>query len=430
MPLIMVGGSKPGPVPASGYSAILLGKYESDTDNSASYTAGAFDFGAYTSDRRIIVILIADASAAAAKDTATFSIGDDNSPILDAEFKYPGSIYGVGFIQIWRGAPTDVGVANIIATPVATANWSYVSMHAYRTTDPIIPFDIRHSAQLGTSGSAGAPPCKLKIEIPAGGFVIAGSSKPRGDNGATYAWSANIIDDGYNAGVAGSFAVGAVAGHLNNHSGQSVDEITMSVRAGQSMLAVSYGAITDVKADAWNQVYVSCNAFSTNGMQSYTISSGTLRVTIPAALLSNIPGSPTKIRLLFTSAINSGSSQPMQYDKYYIGHAHPSTNDVALDLTPVTVGGSAAFTLNPGDCLWSDEISFAYDGTSNLMLSFYANGGSTNDGMMAMQNQTGARTSRKGAVDEAATLSVSGYSTSAFGTDLIGGNINMIEMSP
>ena len=96
----------------------------------------------------------------------------------------------------------------------------------------------------------------------------------------------------------------------------------------------------------------------------------TIRYIIPASDLSNVIGTTIKIHLGYDSA-------DWDFDEVWIGHKASSGNVWDFD------GNQVQLTFNDGDPngsvesdgLDSDEVSFSFDGTKDLILSVYSSGG-------------------------------------------------------
>jgi hypothetical protein len=422
MPLIMIGGApgSVGPPPGNHFFASYLGTAENDTDSQASYSF-SIDIGANDAGRQVIVVLCW-ANGSTASLPASLTIGNDSSPVLDKEVQHVGASPPRYGCSIYRGVPTDTGVVNIVATPTV-ADWQYVSVFVYRTTDPVVPFQTAGLNCTG-AGTAPRPTNRAKLEVPAGGFVIAGAPMCGGtDHYPSVAWSSNVINDGYNDGSVSSSYCDTTAAHLNNHPGQTIEEITVSGRANQILAAVAYGAVDDTPTIDWKSVFNTTAIISDVG-NTWSKTGKTVRITLPAARLSNLPTSPNKLRLTLVAPATA-SGQGTKIASMYVGHKAAGTDD-AVALTQVTfAGGSTSIQLEPADVVITDVIDFNYDGTSDLIFSYYCDGDSTHDVLMTF-TVTGARTSDKTG-DEANVLDVTGFDGGDYGSN-VHGLVMAIEM--
>lgn len=102
----------------------------------------------------------------------------------------------------------------------------------------------------------------------------------------------------------------------------------------------------------------------------------TFRQTLHATDLVNATG--TELR--FT--IEAGSTENLTITKARIGLEGGASTSGEFAATPINVtwdGGSASTTITAGNQKTCDPITFAYDGTANIVIAFYTNGGSSAD---------------------------------------------------
>lgn len=119
----------------------------------------------------------------------------------------------------------------------------------------------------------------------------------------------------------------------------------------------------------------------------------------------------TYVRVTFESS----GAQALTIDKAYIGHAATSGDPYDFESTPTQLlfSTSAGFAINAGTQKVSDTLTFSVQASKNLIVAFHVSGDATHDDVRAKATQTGWTAYYKTSVDEAATVNVTGYSTSA-----------------
>lgn len=138
------------------------------------------------------------------------------------------------------------------------------------------------------------------------------------------------------------------------------------------------------------------------------ISGGTVKAQIKAAAIAPPPHACSKIRLTLSGHVD----EPMQLGSIYIGHRTGAEAWDAASLVPVTYGnGATAFTVPQGGALVTDWIPFAWDRTSDLIVSFYGNGAGTADKLAAKSDANGMVHYKSG--DEAAVADAAGFTSYA-----------------
>lgn len=152
-------------------------------------------------------------------------------------------------------------------------------------------------------------------------------------------------------------------------------------------------------------------------------------IRIQASAMSLPSGSIAKLRLRY----KAGSSQGFTVTNTYMEHRAGSGDvyDFAATPTQILFAGSASKTVSAGSTEWSDWIDFAYNKTDDLLISFYAGGGTGSDMLSYALSVTGVNKYDKVAND-AATVNKTGYGTTAgycglidaieYETDVAGGN--------
>lgn len=101
----------------------------------------------------------------------------------------------------------------------------------------------------------------------------------------------------------------------------------------------------------------------------------------------------------------AATSSQLKIAKMYVG-LKANTYDFASTPTPVLFGGSASIVIPTGIVQVSDDVTFAYDGTSDLVIAAYSDASAAYRG-----NSTAGRGEvyQKNA-DDAATLTPTGFS--------------------
>lgn len=119
-------------------------------------------------------------------------------------------------------------------------------------------------------------------------------------------------------------------------------------------------------------IYSEAMTADSNGWNGWTI-----RSRIDAAIMAVPTFTPTKMRV----GVAASSARNLQFSSFYVGHRAGSGNawDTA-SLMQMLWGESAGATIPTGTVVASDWTSFAWNKTSDLIFSFFVNGGSSNDG--------------------------------------------------
>lgn len=152
-----------------------------------------------------------------------------------------------------------------------------------------------------------------------------------------------------------------------------------------------------VPAGTWTETFSQALDLDSGG---WSLSNG--RMIIPASLLST---SGTKFRLTMEAA----SAEDMKISNAYFGHSSGVGYDFTGNQVRVTVASSGTFTVPAGTSVVSDEISYAVNEATAVVLSWISDDG-TKDGMRGKNGIVGTITGFKAlGVDEASDTSVSGY---------------------
>lgn len=134
----------------------------------------------------------------------------------------------------------------------------------------------------------------------------------------------------------------------------------------------------------------------------------TIRLLVNSAQISNTGLS--KVRVTFESS----SAQALTIDAAYIGHAAAAGDAYDYESTPTQLlfSGSGGFAISSGTQKVSDEVAFSVQSSKNLIIAYHVSGDATHDDVRAKATQTGFTSYYKSA-NEAGTVDVTGYSTSA-----------------
>lgn len=139
---------------------------------------------------------------------------------------------------------------------------------------------------------------------------------------------------------------------------------------------------------------------NSNGWNGYT-----WRVRIPAASLDDIAGTLARIGL------QAGSSESLTITKAYIGIE--GATGFEFDSAPTQLtwdNGNTSVTIPALHTKMSDAVALALDGTEDVVISLYMNGGTGSDMFRYTTTMNGVQTQYKAATDDAATVgSISGY---------------------
>lgn len=112
--------------------------------------------------------------------------------------------------------------------------------------------------------------------------------------------------------------------------------------------------------EAWNTTFNGATNGMTANWGNYTVRSFFGR--------GNLLANATKIRFTFTS--HAGAT--LEINKAYAGNSAENIYSVAP--TQMFFGGSPSIIINPGASVVSDDITFSYNGLSDLCVSFYIPG--------------------------------------------------------
>lgn len=137
----------------------------------------------------------------------------------------------------------------------------------------------------------------------------------------------------------------------------------------------------------------------------------TFRMRIAAKFLENIPAAPTRVKLRLGAA--ETGAEGLKITKAYVGHASGSGDAYdAADLVQVLFSGVGNVTMAVNTQALSDEAAWVYDGTSDIIISFYMND-SANDAIGQGNADGHTVYISSSATDEAATLNATtGYGSS------------------
>lgn len=138
---------------------------------------------------------------------------------------------------------------------------------------------------------------------------------------------------------------------------------------------------------------------------SDTWSGATLVQLIPASLVGS---AASKIR--FT--LNGSTLSPTGILAAYVGHRGAGDiYDFAAAPVQITVGGNGAFTLPQSGSVVSDDITFAYNGTSDLLVAFAITTNTSQDDIRTLfGSSVGTSYFFKYGGNDASTVNKSGYS--------------------
>lgn len=128
----------------------------------------------------------------------------------------------------------------------------------------------------------------------------------------------------------------------------------------------------------------------------------TARIKILAAATTPPTGPATKMRL----KLQAHADEPFTVAKCYLGKC---TSGVSVgSFVQLQVASSNAFTVPQCSSVWTDWVNIDWNKTADLVVSLYANGGSTADRMAAASGSAAGNTSLKSG-DDAANITASGY---------------------
>lgn len=136
------------------------------------------------------------------------------------------------------------------------------------------------------------------------------------------------------------------------------------------------------------------------------IGGGTIKAQIKATGLTVPPNICTKMRLTLQGHVD----EPLAIGSLYIGPRAGTDAWDASSLTQVKCSASTSFTVPQGGTLVTDWIPFAWDKTSDLIVSFYGNGDTAHDKLAARSDANGI-THYKAGFDDSATANASGFSS-------------------
>lgn len=192
--------------------------------------------------------------------------------------------------------------------------------------------------------------------------------------------------------------------------------------SGRKFERVMAGLAFGAKASSQNHVQVFTGVMGTNSAGWH---SNTLVVVIPTSKLSPLMAA-SKIRLTMAAA----TTKPTGVASAYIGHKAASGDSYDFAATPVaiTVGGNASFTIPQSGSSVSDEIAFAYNGTSDLVIAFsFSSNTSENDIRTGNALGNGCLYFFKASANDAATVNKSSYGAASNNPDALA-IITKVEM--
>lgn len=130
----------------------------------------------------------------------------------------------------------------------------------------------------------------------------------------------------------------------------------------------------------------------------------TCRLIINSAQLTN-----TGLGLVRVT-VEASAGQALTLGSLYIGHAAASGDGYDFEATPTQLlfSGSSSRALAAGQSAVSDETAFTISASKNLIISYYVSGDSTHDDLR-YGTATGYNMYYKAAVNEPATIDVTGY---------------------
>lgn len=205
-------------------------------------------------------------------------------------------------------------------------------------------------------------------------------------------------------------------------AGASEDNCWIKIAFGQNGTAISPNAAAAIAGspNLWIWGYT-CGPITSGNNSAYSVTlpnnedvwdGYNLVVRIPAARFTNIPGgTPTYAQLVFDGA----TTEPAGVGGASICNeaATGDIYDCAAAPVPLKYGGATSFTIPQSGTLSTDNAPFVWDKTSNVLVKFYFNGGSSAD-TIKRANATGyGSLFYKVGSDETGTADVSGYSASA-----------------
>jgi hypothetical protein len=405
MPLILISNNGGGGGPPPVDRLTFVNSYFSNANDETFHDFTSVSFGADTADRQILVAVMTVGDTAG---TISCEIGDDTTPELDAQ-SGTGSLNRT--VHIFRGRPTGTSGTIRVAT---TGTFDDVLISVYRAIDDIIPFQVQKL------GSNGMTTYNFQLEIPDDGAVLAAAINAGTSDAGLHTWS-GLTEDAERGGSTDfrstSFIAAGSAAHLSGHVGQSFESISLALSqtgAFQTALcAVAYGIAGDVPTVNWTTMYTA----STPSEESNTnVVNDTIRSRFRGDnFVATPPSDLTHVRITMMAAGTEGWA----CSKSYIGNGVLATTTDAMDLAQLLFGGVAAFSVTPRAMIASDPLAFSWhDGNRRLQFSYLV-ANDTGADIIPSQSLSGCPSFIKADVDEASTLTVTGY-TSIGITDFIG----------
>lgn len=184
-------------------------------------------------------------------------------------------------------------------------------------------------------------------------------------------------------------------------------------------LIASRRYLPDSTTASWQTVFSASLNANMNNSQTYNT-----RNIIESSGLSG-PATGTKIRITYEAS----SSQAWRVNTAYVGHQKVSApDDEDFDGSQVELLFSAVsgFSISSGGTLLSDEITFAYDGSKDLVMAQYFLNISGNGARMNTSVANVSSVQNIGGSDQSATTDVSGYVINDVSADLVG--VKLIEV--
>jgi hypothetical protein len=236
---------------------------------------------------------------------------------------------------------------------------------------------------------------------PQSGFPGGGVNECVGVNFSAQSASGTFINSTILNTLYGQSTIGVFASGGNGHHIENITTINV-MKPVQISMYQPYNTVTNIHAgfEYGQTTGISGELFSeTLDTVFGNIATATLKVRIKASEMSAVAGTQTRL------VLHASGVEPLQVSGIYIGHA--ATGASASSLTQLKFGGASGTVIPVSGSAATDWSSFVWDGTSDVIVSFYSGTDSAKD-LVPAKDSTPHSTFRKLASD-AASATATGY---------------------
>jgi hypothetical protein len=217
----------------SAVAGASLGFHEASGTNS-SYNFGSCDIGVAASDRLVVVVATSTKSISPARDFTAVTIGGNAATIHATTSEGDPGIGGNPSMSIAIASlsvPSGTSAA-ISVTLAGNVDGACIAVYALYGLSSYSPFDT------GTGSNIGGNP-SLTLDVPAGGFVIAGYGGMGGTLGSATWTGLNAVDQNESFPGPSAWSSGATQSGLSAQTGRTIS-VTASADGPEVLIAASF----------------------------------------------------------------------------------------------------------------------------------------------------------------------------------------------